>query len=211
MQARTFALAALLLGSAAAHAQYGGMMNPMTMMNPMAMANPMAMMNPMAMVAPMGMMAAPMVLPLGANMMSAQMYNPQAMMNPYLNPMAAGNPYLNPNAGMNPFAMMQQPSAGYGMPAAAPMPFFPPMPTAPAPTYGGYAPSSPAPAQAAPMPFFPMMPPAPTASAPAAPAVAAPQAAAPAGNPFDPAMWMQMMGGMMPAAPAATPAPEAAK
>lgn len=188
MQARPFVLAALLLGTASAHAQYGGMMNPMTMMNPMAMMNPMSMMNPMGMMAPMTMMAAPMMMPMGAGMMSAPMYNPQAMMNPYLNPMAAGNPYMNSGAMMNPFGMMQPGPAyggGYGAPTqAAPMPFFPAAPVQPAPA----------------MPFFPMMPAAPGAAAPA------PQSIAPAGNPFDPTMWMQMMGGMTPAAPAQEPA-----
>lgn len=181
MHIRKLALAVLLIGTGSAHAQFGAgqMMNPMTMMAPMGMMGMGGMMNPMTMMAPMAMMAAPMMMPMGANMMSAQMYQPQSMTNPYLNPMAASNPYLNPSAGMaNPFMMMQ--------PAA--------------PAYGGYGMPA-APAQAAPMMFFPMMP-----AAAAAPAVAPPSAAAaPASTPFDPAMWMKMMSGMAPATPAATP------
>lgn len=229
MHARKLALAMMMFGSTAAHAQFG--MTPM--MNPLALANPLAVLGLGGMVNPMGM---GMMAPIGSSMMSAQMYNPQAMMNPYLNPMAANNPYLNPMAGMgNPFLLPQQPRqaspsffpmmpgtptpayggygapapayGGYGYPAApaqaVPMPFFPMMPaapaTAPVPAYGNYG----APAQAAPMPFFPLMP----ASAPAA----APKSTAPApiSTPFDPAMWMQMMGGMAPATPA-SPAPPAA-
>ncbi|MFN3716729.1 MAG: hypothetical protein ACK4R8_08410 [Thiobacillus sp.] len=186
MNARTLTLALLLAGSTGAHAQFGGMMNPMTMM------------------APMGMMATPMMMPMGAGMMSSQMYNPQSMMNPYLNPMAAGNPYMNQGGGMmNPFAMMQ-PAPAYGGYAAPAMPFFP---AAPAPAQ-----------QMAPMPYFPAMPtpafpmmmPTAPAAAPqaAAPQAAAPQAAAPTANPFDPSAWMQMMGGMMAVQPATPAAPE---
>ena len=149
MHVRQLVLAALLVASGSTHAQFGvsPAMHPMAMMNPMTMMAPMGMtgmmgtgiggMNPMAMAAPMGMMAAPMMMPMGASMMSAQMYQPQAMMNPYLNPAAASNPYLNPSAGrVNPFVGIVPPSA----------------------------------------------------------------APAPSGNPFDPAMWMQMMGGTAPPA-----------
>lgn len=217
MHAHKLALAMMMFGSTAAHAQFG--MTPM--MNPLALANPLAVLGLGGMVNPMGM---GMMAPIGSSMMSAQMYNPQAMMNPYLNPMAANNPYLNPMAGMgNPFLPRQaSPSffpmmpgtpapayGGYGYPAApaqtVPMPFFPMMPAAPAtvpvPVYGNYG----APAQATPMPFFPLMP----ASAPtAAPKSTAP---APVSTPFDPAMWMQMMGGMAPATPASPAAPAAVK
>ena len=134
-----------------------------------------------------------MMNPMGANMMSGQRYQPQSMMNPYLNPMAASNPYLNPSAGMANPIMMMQPKApaygGYGMPAA--------------------------PAQAASMSFFPMMPATPVATpAPAlAPAAAAQKSVAPApvSTPFDPAMWMQMMGGMAPATSSIPAVPAAAK
>jgi hypothetical protein len=51
------------------------------------------------------------------------------------------------------------------------------------------------------MPMPAAQPPAPAKPAAAAPA---PQSAAPAAAPFDPALWMQMMGGAPPAAP--TPA-----
>ena len=199
MQISKLTLAAFLISTGSAHAQFGmsPMMNPMSMMGPMTMMAPMGMMgmgmmgggmgggmNPMSMMAPMGMMAAPMMMPMGSSMMSAQMYQPQSMMNPYLNPMAANNPYLNPSAGKsNPFMMMQ--------PAA--------------PAYGGYGRPA-APTQAAPMSFFPVMPSVNTgAQSPQAPATSAPATAAksgtpaPVSSPFDPAMWMQMMGGMTPA------------
>ena len=56
------------------------------------------------------------------SMMSAQSFQPQTMMNPYLNPMAANNPYLNPRAGMSSLYMMMAPTtpayAGYGQLAA---------------------------------------------------------------------------------------------
>ena len=205
MHARQLALAMMMFGSTAAHAQFG--MTPM--MNPLALANPLAVLGLGGMVNPMGM---GMMAPIGSSMMSAQMYNPQAMMNPYLNPMAANNPYLNPMAGMgNPFLLPQQPRQ------ASPS-FFPMMPGATAPAYGGYGTPAPAyggysgygygypaaPAQAAPMlfPFFPMPAqpaPAPT-PAPVAPSTG-PQSTAPVGTPFDPMMFFQMMGGGMPAAP----------
>ena len=205
MHARKLALAMMMFGSTAAHAQFG--MTPM--MNPLALANPLAVLGLGGMVNPMGM---GMMAPIGSSMMSAQMYNPQAMMNPYLNPMAANNPYLNPMAGMgNPFLLPQQPRQ------ASPS-FFPMMPGAPAPAYGGYGTPAPAyggysgygygypaaPAQATPMsfPFFPMPAqpaPAPT-PAPVAPSTG-PQSTAPVGTPFDPMMFFQMMGGGMPAAP----------
>ena len=222
MQIRKYALAALLVAGSA-HAQFGmsQAMNPVAMMNPLAMLGPMSMggmggggmMNPMAMLAPVGMMAAPVLMPLGANMLSAQMYRPQSMMNPYLNPMAASNPYLNPSAGMaNPY-MMMQPTAqvyggspaygGYGVsaaPAQAPRSFFPMMPATPA--------AKPAPAQALPMPFFPA-----TSAPTPVPAAVAPKSVAPAAvsTPFDPAMWMQMMGGMAPATSGTPDAPTMAK
>ncbi|MFO7543032.1 MAG: hypothetical protein R6W97_09555 [Thiobacillus sp.] len=202
MHARKLALVALLIGSGHAHAQFG-MQQPMV--------------NPLALLAPLGMMAAPALMPLGANLMAPQMYNPQAMMNPYMNPMASGNPFM---------MMQPAPAYGYGRPAApafggwgmpaapapqpAPLSFFPMMPTAPAaqpaaPAYGGWGmPVAPAPQpQAAPMPFFPMMP----------AAVPAPQSAAPVANPFDLTKLMQMLGGMAPApaaAPASTPAAKSA-
>ena len=223
MHARKLALAMMMFGSTAAHAQFG--MTPM--MNPLALANPLAVLGLGGMVNPMGM---GMMAPIGSSMMSAQMYNPQAMMNPYLNPMAANNPYLNPMAGMgNPFLLPQQPRQ------ASPS-FFPMMPGTPTPAYGGYGAPAPAyggygypaapaqatpmsfpffptpaqpapaptPAQAAPMlfPFFPM--PAQPAPAPAPAPVApstGPQSTAPVGTPFDPMMFFQMMGGGMPAAP----------
>ena len=157
MHARKLALAMMMFGSTATHAQFG--MTPM--MNPLALANPLAVLGLGGMVNPMGM---GMMAPIGSSMMSAQMYNPQAMMNPYLNPMAANNPYLNPMAGMgNPFLPQQ--------PRQASPSFFPMMPGAPAPAYGGYGTPAPAyggysgygygypaaPAQATPMsfPFFP--------------------------------------------------------
>lgn len=194
MQIHKLSLAVLLIGAGSAHAQFGAnpMMNPMTMVAPMGMAgmggmaNPMGATNPLAILAPLGMMAAPIIMPLGANLLSGQGFQPQGMMNPYLNPMAAGNPYLNPSAGMvNPFMMMQPPAsgyAGYGRPAA--------------------------PAQAPQLPFFPMLP-APDVAPVAAPA---PQNVAPAAasTPFDPAMWLRMMGGGMAPAPESQAAPVAA-
>lgn len=203
MHIRNYALAALLVGAGSAQAQFG-----------MSQAmNPVAMMNPLAMLAPVGMMAAPVLLPLGANMLSAQTYRPQSMMNPYLNPMAASNPYLNPSAGMaNPF-MMMQPTApayvgspaygGYGVSAAppqAPRSFFPTMPATPA--------AKPTPAQALPMSFFPATP---VAVAPPAAAAAKSVAPAAVSTPFDPAMWMQIMGGMAPATSGTPAAPTSAR
>lgn len=206
MHARKLALAMMMFGSTATHAQFG--MTPM--MNPLALANPLAVLGLGGMANPMGM---GMMAPIGSSMMSAQMYNPQAMMNPYLNPMAANNPYLNPMAGMgNPFLPQQ--------PRQASPSFFPMMPGAPAPAYGGYGTPAPAyggysgygypaaPAQATPMsfPFFPT--PAQPAPAPAqavpfnffpmpAQPTPAPAQAAPMLFPFFP----------MPAQPAPAPAP----
>ena len=193
MHIRKLALALMVFASASAHAQYGmqSAVNPLSLLAPLGMmAAPL--MNPYAMSNPMGMMG------MGGSMVPAQTYNPQAMMNPYLNPMAANNPYLNPMAGRgNPYGMPAAPAYN-----AAPS-FFPMMPAAPAPSpaYGGYGmPAAPAPAYggyAAPipmgMPYY--------AGPAAAPAVAKPAPAA--GTPFDPSMWMQMMGGMPQAAPAA--------
>ncbi len=248
MQIHKLSLAVLLIGAGSAHAQFGAnpMMNPMTMVAPMGMAgmggmaNPMGATNPLAILAPLGMMAAPIIMPLGANLLSGQGFQPQSMMNPYLNPMAASNPYLNPTAGMiNPFMMMQPPASGYGgygrpaAPAQVPqLPFFPMMPGAaatpvqaygaptgpatvnpfmmmqpPASGYAGYGRPA-APAQAPQLPFFPMMP-APDVAPVAAPA---PQNVAPAAasTPFDPAMWLRMMGGGMAPAPESQAAPVAA-
>jgi hypothetical protein len=115
---------------------------------------------------------------MGAPMMAPMMMPMGSMMGA---PQAMMNPYLNPMAS----GMPQPATSGYGAPAQMPsMPFFPqPMPMM-APT--GQM-----------MPVFPMMPP---------PAADHPAAAPTAGNPFDPAMWMQMMNGMAPAAPAQEPA-----
>lgn len=228
MQIHKLSLVVLLIGAGSAQAQFG--MNPMSMIAPMGMASMGGMMNPL------GMMAAPLIMPMGANMLSAQRYQPQSMMNPYLNPMAASNPYLNPSAGMaNPFMMMQPAASGYGGYGRPPTPGYGGYGTPPAPGYGGYGrPAAPAqaspplffpmmpgaapmPAQAygaparavpAPMPFFPMMPaPAAAGAAPALETIAP----AAAGTPFDSATWMRMMGGGMAPAPQppAAPAPAA--
>ena len=183
MHIRKIALAALLIGSGNAHAQFGmsSMMNPMSMMGPMTMMAPMGM---------MGMMAAPMMMPMGASMMSAPMMSQQNMMNPYQNRMAANNPSMNQSASRSaPFMMVptQAPAyGGYGMQAApvqaAPMSFFPMAPAAPV--------TKAAPTQA-PMSFFPSSA-APAAVTPAKPAQST--VTAPAATTFDPAMWMQMMG-----------------
>jgi hypothetical protein len=212
MHARNLAFAMMMLGSAAAHAQYG--MTPMV--NPLLMGNPLAALGLGGMVNPLGMAY------LGSPLMSAQMYNPQALTNPYLNPMAANNPYLNPRAGMgNPF-----------MPQQASSSFFPMMPSTSAPAYGGYgAPAyggygSPAygaygapgygvygrpaaPAQPAPLSFFPMptkAPPAPAQAAPM-PFFPTPSQRAPASAPA-PAQAAPMP--FFPMAPQAAPTPAAA-
>ena len=212
MYTRKLALAAALLASTCAHAQFGmgAMMNPMTMgmMNPAMMMAPMSMgmMNPVTMMAPGGI---------------AGMNPAQYISNPYLNPTSTLMPFLgSPVAVGNPYLMpAPQPKAGgfgsfggMGMnPYLAPPPppkqqpgLFPFLPVQPAPASSG---------QAAPQTgFFPMTPsaaaPAPAvvygygipAYMPAQPPAPAKTPAAGAFMPFFPATPASQ-----PAQPAATP------